>query len=149
MQDISFIQGELAKLDRYIWGRKQDDRWDSLSRFVYRIATYDQMTEKAHLVAVKHNMQIQAFVGYCLTRWFNFWSTKVVEDLFCQHPDVVRKANLRHKEIDFYIRGIPFDHKTSVFPRQYGKNFDFAVANRGSDLEANGQTLTREIILLK
>jgi uncharacterized protein YifE (UPF0438 family) len=42
----------------------------------------------------------------------------------------VRKVkNDKDREKDFYINGVAFDHKTSVFPRGFRRNLDYAVEN--------------------
>ena len=53
--------------------------------------------------------------------------------MFAQHPIVKPNLNQYDKLVDFSINGIDFDHKTSVFPKGYGKSLEFAQNNK-SDL---------------
>jgi len=102
----------------YIWGRKQEDSWDKKTNFIYKILDFDELLK--HLEKSNNkNETSQDLFNYTLNRWFNFWSAQGIEQVFQQLPEVIQEENHRHKFIDFYIKNIPFDHKTSVFPKTF------------------------------
>lgn len=105
------------------WGRIQSDHWDRECAFVYQTPQYQELLEK-----LRQKGADEALHAYALHRWFNFWSAKGIEKIFCEHPKVTAHHDPRHKTIDFYIDGIPFDHKTSIFPRQYPNALEYAQA---------------------
>lgn len=41
----------------------------------------------------------------------------------------------RDSEKDFFLHGIPFDHKTSVFPKQFTKTFQYAQSHKAELIE--------------
>jgi len=68
--------------------------------------------------------------NYALNRWYNFWSARAVEQIFCSLVGVKPAKNLKDRLVDFQLHDIKFDHKTSVFPRQYAKTLDYAKKNQ-------------------
>ncbi|WP_338791462.1 hypothetical protein [Bernardetia sp. MNP-M8] len=66
---------------------------------------------------------------YALNRWYNFWSAKGIEYIFCNYPNVKPHSDPYHHYIDFWIDEIAFDHKTSVFPKKYNQTIEFAKKN--------------------
>jgi hypothetical protein len=121
--DLKSTEIELKKRWRYPykWGRVQNDVWDKKSRFIYRTKTVEEVLSQANKVSSNN----QSFVNYCLNRWYNFWSAQAVEHMFAQHPLVQPAADRKDKEKDFFIQGIPFDHKTTVLPKGYGHTLSF------------------------
>jgi hypothetical protein len=109
----------------YSWGRKQNDNWDSITNFIYRTPSFDELVEKLDNINAD-----EALFNYALNRWYNFHSAAAIEIIFKQHPLVVPEVDVKHKSIDFYISGIAFDHKSSVFPRGFGKSLDYAQRNK-------------------
>ncbi|RME77066.1 MAG: hypothetical protein D6784_04415 [Chloroflexi bacterium] len=111
------------------WGRKQENRWDALSRFVYRTATLEDVRRQAQTTAAEHRLDAPAFEAYAVRRWFNFHTHNRILQMFLSHPDVEPEQNRRHHSIDFYLRGIPFDLKISEFPRGYPQSLAYARQN--------------------
>ncbi len=107
----------------YKWGRKQADNWDEKTKFIYEINYFEELLNKVK--ALDDDLK-----NYALNRWYNFLSAKAVEHLFSNHHQVNPQKNPRDKEIDFHLEQIPFDHKTSVFPKGFKQNYDYAVQNK-------------------
>jgi hypothetical protein len=99
-----------------MWGRKQDDAFDKLTNFIYHITIFEELI--THIQSsFGHHQQIKEIGNYAVNRWYNFHSAMAIEHIFCSHP-IVRKYEVeKDKHCDFYIKDIPFDHKTSVFPK--------------------------------
>ncbi len=123
--NLSTYQRELQKrlAVPYIWPRRQNNTDDRATDFIYRCLTFDQ----AHAQSVQQFGTATTGYYYAMNRWFNFTSAKAVEAIFGQHPRVTTEPNPYHKTIDFRIDGIPFDHKTTVWPRGYPGDFDGAI----------------------
>ena len=102
------------------WGRVQDDRWDRLSRFIYRTRSADAVRQRAEATAATEGLgaDATAFVQYALRRWYCFWGARLAELLFLGHAGV-RPGPPTHHEIDFTIDGVPFDLKTTEVPRVF------------------------------
>jgi len=122
--ELSQIETELKKrIDYpYKWGRKQNDRYDNLTNFVYNEPIFKNvMSEIKSRFA--GNKDLNDISNYALNRWYNFWSAFAVEKIFCTMPYVVPALDEKDRLVDFTIQGAKFDHKTSVFP----KNFPYKI----------------------
>jgi hypothetical protein len=118
-EEIPRIAAQLARVAETVpWGRVQDDTWDGLSRFIYRVRTAAGVREQAERIAGERGLDGTAFVHYALRRWYCFWGARLAELLFLEHPGV-RPGPPRHHEIDFTIDGTPFDLKTTEVPRVF------------------------------
>ncbi|MFQ5610830.1 MAG: hypothetical protein ACE5H9_01710 [Anaerolineae bacterium] len=130
MAEFNLIRHELRKLTEMPpWGRLQGDRWDRLSEFVYRIKTLRGLRRQARARAKAEGLDVEAFESYALRRWFNHHTHNEILAMFLAHPDVQPEENRRHRTIDFYLRGIPFDLKVSRFPRAFPHSIEAARAN--------------------
>lgn len=96
----------------YVWGRKQSDVWDAQTNFIYKTPSFEGLLRQTELFP-------EPVKNYAMNRWYNFWSARAVEMIFCSHTTVKANLNPYDKLIDFSINGIPFDHKTSVFPQGF------------------------------
>lgn len=105
---------------KYTWGRKQTDQFDKLTNFIYKTHSFNSLLEKIEL-HFKEETKKEDLKNYALNRWFNFWSAKGVETIFCEHQRVKAHQNSFNKYTDFFIESIPFDHKTTVFPKAFNK----------------------------
>jgi len=130
---FEFIRNELQKVKLYLWPKKQDDSWDKLSKFVYGIQDYSKIIKNIKGIKEKYNLN-QEFENYVVCRWYNFWTSRVIEEyIFGEHKKVIPEENRFHKFIDFYIDKTNFDLKCSVFPKQFYPTkpdvVDFAINN--------------------
>lgn len=107
----------------YSWGKKQDNSWDAITNFIYTTYSVSKLLEKTQSLDSK-------IKDYAFNRWFNFWSAMGVEDIFCSHQNVVANKNKYDKLVDFKINNIPFDHKTSIFPKGFGKDISYTITNK-------------------
>ena len=119
--DLPRVERELKKRwsHPYRWGRKQSDSWDRDTNFIYTTYSVESLLRKT-----------EGFDGalrdYALNRWYNFWSAMAVEDIFASQANVQANKNRYDKLVDFQIDSIPFDHKTSVFPKGFNRPYAYA-----------------------
>jgi hypothetical protein len=125
--DVLQLQNELRQRHGYpyVWSKKQDNGWDELTRFIYYCDSFRQLKHQISLHLI-HLPDFKKLAYYAINRWYNFKSAQAVESFFCQHTMVSQHATTFHKEIDFYIHHIPFDHKTSVFPMGFKNDLKYA-----------------------
>ncbi len=119
--DLSRVEKELKKRLSYSyrWGRKQSDVWDQQTNFIYTTYSVNMLLKRAEHFD-------QPLRDYAFNRWYNFWSAMAVEDIFASHASVEPNRNSFDKLVDFKIEKIPFDHKTSVFPRGFNRSYAYA-----------------------
>lgn len=129
--DLVNIEKELKKRHPfpYLWFRKQNDNWDGWTNFIYQIQDWDALNERIASVVKNQKVDRQQLFQYAANRWYNFWSAQAIEKIFTQIQGIEAVHNIRDREKDFYLHEIPFDHKTSVFPRGFDHNFEFAQSN--------------------
>jgi len=122
------MENELKKrlVYPYHWGTKQTDALDKQTRFIYQTKTFKNLLEQinTNFETMEEKEQLK---NYALNRWFNFHSAQAVENIFKAHPLVTQTDNPKDKEKDFFIEGIPFDHKTTVFPKKFEGTFNEAI----------------------
>lgn len=122
------IQLKMRWSSEYDWGRKQADIWDSQTNFIYSIPNFDEINIELYNRFGTHT-KFQELRNYGLNRWYNFWSSQAVEYIFSQHPLVRQVKTITDRKKDFYINGIAFDQKTTVYPKSYEKNIAYAQTN--------------------
>jgi len=118
------IEKELKKrlIYPYTWGRKQNDEFDRFTNFVYRIPSFEEVLKEIQSRFARDNDHDNV-ANYALNRWYNFWSAQAVEKIFCSLPNVKPALDEKDRLVDFTIDGVTFDHKTSIFP----KNFPYTI----------------------
>ena len=123
-QDLIQIESELKKRLKYPykWGRKQNDQFDKLTNFVYKISEFEVVLREID-TRFKKDEEHKNISNYALNRWYNFWSAQAVEKIFCSLPNVKPALDKKDRLVDFTIDGVTFDHKTSIFP----KNFPYSI----------------------
>lgn len=113
----------------YSWGRKQNDLWDRQSNFIYEIQTWELLKEKVAKISSIEHLDKKDFFNYCSNRWYNFHSALAVEHIFAGFHSVIPSLNPRNRLLDFKLSGIDFDHKTSIYPKNFGEDLQFAMKN--------------------
>jgi hypothetical protein len=110
----------------YKWGRKQNDEFDKLTNFVYRISSFEEVLKETKSRFSK-DKEHENIANYLLNRWYNFWSAQAVEKVFCSLPNVKPALDEKDRLVDFTIDGVTFDHKTSIFPKNFPYQIDEAI----------------------
>lgn len=130
--DLEYIENELRKRCQfpYKWYRKQNDEWDRYTQFIYQTSSWEALIGRIDIVAENYKLDKTHIFQYASNRWFNFWSAKAVEQIFTEIEGIEPVASVKDSEKDFYLFGIPFDHKTSVYPKRFGKSFEYAQSHK-------------------
>ena len=127
----------------YHWGQRQNDDWDRRTNFVYHIYSFDalQLELAARFLGDPFK---EMLTDYSLNRWYNFWSARAVEEIFCSHPHVHAAPQRQDRLVDFTVKEIPFDHKTSIFPKGFKRPLDYARNHRDELLRWFYQSQSQE-----
>ena len=130
------LEKELKKrLDfPYVWGRMQTDNFDNNTNFIYKTTNFESLLAQID-ASFKHEANYLELKNYALNRWFNFWSAKAIEASFCEDKNVIAHKNSKDKYTDFFISKIPFDHKTTVFPKGFNKSVPYAKQHKRELIE--------------
>ncbi|MCK7522579.1 MAG: hypothetical protein MZV64_35295 [Ignavibacteriales bacterium] len=75
----------------------------------------------------KSEKDFDLYFNYTINRWYNFWSAQAVENIFCSLPNVKPALDSKDRLVDFTINGVSFDHKTSIFPKNFPYKIDEAI----------------------
>lgn len=135
--NLQNIEKELKRRHQYPykWFRKQNDAWDRYTHFIYQIPQWEALIRKIEIVAETQELDKQQIFQYAANRWYNFWSAQAVEQIFTEIEGIEPVAETKDSEKDFYLFGISFDHKTSVFPKQFQKTFEYAQNHKQELIE--------------
>ena len=142
LMNLERLERELKKrwVIPYSWkGTKQTNELDKKTRFIYKTYSFKRLLERS--VALTENEK-----NYAYNRWYNFWSAEAVEYIFSKHQKIKANEDKYHKSIDFWIKNIPFDHKTTVFPKGFNKSVPYAIEYKRELIEwlyANQSTQKR------
>ena len=98
----------------YHWGQVQNDAFDQRTRFIYHEKTWAGLLNR--LAEYRAAPDYPRLLDYAANRWYNYWSARAVEFFFSESARVRPAANPRDRLRDFFLDGIAFDHKTSVWP---------------------------------
>ena len=126
--DLIQIESELKKRLNYPykWGRKQNDYFDKLTNFVYKISSFEEVIKEIE-IRFKNDKEHKNISNYALNRWYNFWSAQAVEKIFCSLPNVQPALDAKDRLVDFTIDRVTFDHKTSIFPKNFPLPLEDAI----------------------
>lgn len=99
---------------------------DYKSNFIYKVKTINEVYNESK----NNGIDFQ----YALHRWYNFNTSILSENIFVE-LGATKESNPKHKEIDLYIDGIPFDVKLTVYPKKLEKeNLDLRSRNDKNNL---------------
>lgn len=128
LASLKQIETELKKrwAFPYQWGKVQNNQDDALTKIVYDILYFEDVLAELARTLHQHPRYPQLF-DYALNRWYNFWSAKAIEQIFTQSQWVIPNPDPKDKIKDFELKGIPFDHKSSVFPKAYPHSIEQAI----------------------
>lgn len=135
--DLKYLAQQLQKrwgFD-YRWGQKQNDLWDGYTNFIYKTAYWPDLLKLVDLTAEAYELDKNQVFQYAANRWYNYWSARAIEQIFCNLENVVPALNPKDRLIDFSIQGIDFDHKTSVFPRGFNQTLYYAQHHKKELIE--------------
>lgn len=118
----------------YKWGTKQNNKMDRETNFVYQTFFFKDLLKKIE-ENFRYHPDHDAMQNYAMNRWFTFWSAMAVERIFCSVDFVVPALNDKDRLVDFTIKGIRFDHKTTVFPNKFPGTVESAKNNKRSLIE--------------
>lgn len=113
----------------YKWHKKQNDKVDRMTDNI----VYDKSLNSVESLRNRINdlnISDQETRNYIFNRWYNHHSAMGIEYIFSKYNNVKKMSNEKHKTIDFYIDGIPFDHKTTILPKNYRNNIKRALNNK-------------------
>ncbi|MCZ4317707.1 hypothetical protein O4H26_01765 [Aequorivita viscosa] len=135
--NLQNIESELKKRHPYSykWFRKQNDVWDNYTNFIYQTVSWDILIQKIAAVAETRKLNKHHIFQYAANRWYNFWSAQAVEQIFTEIDGIEPVIETKDSEKDFYLFGIPFDHKTSVFPKKFQNTFEYAKSHKVALIE--------------
>jgi len=127
-EDLNYMEQQLKQRLPYkdLWYRKQDDLWDRRSTYIYDTLSWKILIQKIEYAVKHYGYDKKAYFYYTINRWYNFWSAQAVERIFSETPEIIPNPNPKKGHFDFNWNGIPFDHKTSIFPKGF-KNGDIAA----------------------
>jgi hypothetical protein len=127
-RSLNEIESELKKrlVYPYKWGQKRNDNFDKQTNFIYHTFLFEDLLKEIDN-RFKSEKNFDLYFNYTINRWYNFWSAQAVENIFCSLPNVKPALDSKDRLVDFTIDGEAFDHKTSIFPKNFPYKIDEAI----------------------
>ncbi len=110
----------------YKWGQKQNDTFDKQTNFIYHTFLFEELLKEIDK-RFRSEKDFELYFNYTINRWYNFWSAQAVENIFCSLPSVKPALDSKDRLVDFTIDGVSFDHKTSIYPKNFPCKIDEAI----------------------
>ena len=99
----------------------QTNYLDSATKFIYKAGTVAEIGEYCAKYSVELN--------YALHRWYNFNCARVHEEIFIG-LGAIKESDSYHKTVDFRLLGVPFDLKTTYFPKAITSRVNYDLTTR-------------------
>jgi hypothetical protein len=111
------LVSELYKLQAFDWGGLHQNSLEKtiVDNYVKKITSYDTLNSRID------NELLASMRGYVLCSWYNHWTSIIIEDVFRDHPNVLPAVG-QVKQIDFFLRDVPFDLKVTYLPEGFLKD---------------------------
>ena len=125
---LAEIESELKKRLSYPykWLQKQNDNFDKQTNFIYHTFLFEDLLKEIDN-RFKSEKEFDLYFNYTINRWYNFWSAQAVENIFCSILNVKPALDSKDRLVDFIIDGEAFDHKSSIFPKNFPYKIDEAI----------------------
>jgi len=115
--NIEALVSELYKMKNFVWGGDYQNSLDKylISRHIkIKDPSFDYLLAKFE---TEINPAVQAYV---LNSWYNYWSSILIENIFKSHYSVLPTVG-KIKNVDFFLKDIPFDLKVTYLPAEFIK----------------------------
>ena len=99
----------------------QTNYLDAETKFIYTCRSVGEIKNRCLQNSVDFN--------YALHRWYNFNCAQIHEDIFLKNG-ARKEPETYHKSIDFYLFDVPFDLKTTYFPKAIKEKTSYNLTSR-------------------
>lgn len=116
-------------------GMVQNNHYDAYTKYIYKTRTFDDLIYRTKMTCVINELDYNVVFPYALNRRYNNITSHYAEDCFTSHPDVEDEEDIYNRDVDFYIKWIPFDLKMSVYPKGFDKGINYALEHKDEMVE--------------
>lgn len=112
------IRSNLYQMESFHWGGGFRNSLDKA--IVSRFVKTDEIVPYSMLEGICDGELKAMSRGYLLNSWYDYWSSVLVENIFRRNRNVV-PAPGKIKNVDFFVKDVPFDLKVTYLPKEYAK----------------------------
>lgn len=114
LQGEEELVSQLYRLAAFDWGGLHQNSLEKtiVDNYVKKIQSYDRLCD-----CIENELH-NSMKGYVLCSWYNHWTSRIIEDIFRDHP-VILPAVALIKKVDFFCRDVPFDLKVTYLPEGF------------------------------
>lgn len=108
------LVSQLYRVAVFDWGGLHQNSLEKtiVDNYVKKIKSYDRLCD-----CIENELH-QSMKGYVLCSWYNHWTSRIIEDIFRDHPAILPAVGLI-KKIDFFCKAVPFDLKVTYMPEGF------------------------------
>lgn len=105
---------EMYRLNVFDWGGLHQNSLEKtiVDNYVKKIRSYERLCQ-----CIDNELH-NSMRGYVLCSWYNHWTSRIIEDIFRDHPYILPAVGLI-KKIDFFYKDVPFDLKVTYVPEGF------------------------------
>jgi hypothetical protein len=108
------LVSELYRITVFDWGGLHQNSLERtiVDNYVKKIRSFNKLCDCIEN-ELHHSMK-----SYVLCSWYNHWTSRIIEDVFRDHPAILPAVGLV-KKIDFFLKDVPFDLKVTYMPEGF------------------------------
>jgi hypothetical protein len=108
------LVSELYRITVFDWGGLHQNSLERtiVDNYVKKIRSFSKLCDCIEN-ELHHSMK-----SYVLCSWYNHWTSRIIEDVFRDHPAILPAVGLV-KKIDFFLNDVPFDLKVTYMPEGF------------------------------
>jgi len=120
------LEQELLKVTKYAKHKKFPSEWNRSISFIYETFDYEEVIRQAYIMAKKKEFEVNEFVVFTATRWYNYHTNAVLGDFLNEFPEI--SLNTRSGQTrGLLIKGEAFDYRCTFYPRQFYLPIDYSI----------------------
>lgn len=121
-----YLEQELLKVSKYAKHKKFPQDWNRSISFIYETYEYEEVIRQAYIVAKKKEFDVNQFVVFTATRWYNYHTNAVLGDLLNEIPEISLSTK-KGQSRGLLIKGESFDYRCTFYPRQFYLPIEYSV----------------------
>ncbi|MBW2961512.1 hypothetical protein [Mesonia aestuariivivens] len=125
---LTYIENQLQQrlIYPYEFVEIQYENWSTYANFIYDFSSWDALVEAMKATIEAYGLNKREFFNYAANRWFNYWSTIAIEQIFTEVEGIIPSLSYKNRLVDFNLRGIDFSLNITVFPEDFKQTLYYA-----------------------
>jgi hypothetical protein len=120
------LETELLKVTKYAKHKRFPPEWNRSITFIYDTEAYEEVIKQAYIAAKQNNFEVNEFVVFTATRWYNFHTNDYLGRILDRYPEISLNT-FSGQNRGLIVRGDDFDYRCTFYPRQFHLPVDYSL----------------------